>query len=77
MAEQRVQIVFVGDTSSATRAIGGLERSFSGLARRLVPVTEAQLPLLQYWASDPLPLDVHTYRGDDVIGAEPLRAEPS
>jgi hypothetical protein len=44
---------------------------------RLVAVSEARLPLLQYWASDPLPLDVHTYRGEDVIGAEPLRAEPS
>ena len=43
---------------------------------RLIVVPETRLPLLQYWESTPLSLEVQTYRGEDVVGAEPLRAEP-
>jgi len=44
---------------------------------RLVVVPETQLPLMAYWQSTPLSLEAQTYRGEDVVGAEPLRAEPA
>jgi hypothetical protein len=53
-----------------------LETASTHLVKYVV-VSESRLALLEYWASTPVSLEIYTYGGDEIAGAEPLRADPT
>jgi hypothetical protein len=68
---ERARLVVLDTASEKERAAATIRVS------RIAVVPEDRLQLLVYWESRPLALERFTYKGDEVVGPEPLNAEPT